>query len=657
MRWIAIALLLMAATPAALAQKKIPVVIDTDIGADIDDAFALGLAIASPELEIRGITTVGRGGGPDPYVQHISKARDEDRAWLVCRFLTQVGLKNIPVAAGDDPQPKSSIDWQIQYRRHPAAIYNRTLKPVKESAAALTARLAREADGELTLIALGPLTNVARLIKEHPKEARRLKRIVLMGGSIAFGYNGKPTPEPEWNIETDIAAARTVFASGLPLTVIPLDVTATLKLETKQREAIFAAHTPLTWQVQNLYELWDRPKPILFDPVAVMAVINVGMTTFKEMRLEISDDGRTLRKEGEPNARVATGLKETAFLETFVDRLRSYGKPTLPKPPKNAAKLVEPGPFPTRIHAFEDYETNIERRWWMCGKPERGDVPRVDGRAMRAVLTQDFDDKQGDAGAMYRAVIFNPVPGPPMGPNTRLRFRYKLTGTDTIRVQLYSLSHGYHRYLSVSKLEQGKWLEGCVDMTQMRRPDGSGGPLAAGERIDDIQFYVDPRAELLIDDVVLFEAAAAGEKRPFPKRILYTGLFDTGKQGREWAGEFEIVNHDKPRTGKAARSVPRKIIGDPWIRLDLRGERFLDRRTELNFKYKLDEPAKVRVELYCRGTRNVEATQSVELPAGRWGEETLHFTAIPGTAIDEIRLIPLSGTLWVDDVLLYTPDR
>src|SRR5207248_1588015 len=96
---------------------------------------------------------------------------------------------------------------------------------------------------------------------------------------------------------------------------------------------------------------------------------------------------------------------------------------------------------------------------------------------------------QGDTTTVYRAVIFNPVPGPPMGSNTRLRFKYKLTGTDTIRVQLYSLTNGYHRYLSVSGLEQGKWLDGCVDMTQMRRPDGSGGPLAKDERIDDIQFY------------------------------------------------------------------------------------------------------------------------------------------------------------------------
>src|SRR3954468_24694119 len=127
--------LLLCALPT-LAADRTPVLIDTDVGSDIDDAFALALALASPELEIVGVTTVGAGNPFDPYVGQ-RKDRDDHRAWLVCRFLTLAGTKPIPVAAGADPQPNSPIDWQIQYRRHPAAIYNRTFKPVKESAAEL----------------------------------------------------------------------------------------------------------------------------------------------------------------------------------------------------------------------------------------------------------------------------------------------------------------------------------------------------------------------------------------------------------------------------------------------------------------------------------------------------------------------------------------
>jgi hypothetical protein len=276
-------------------------------------------------------------------------------------------------------------------------------------------------------------------------------------------------------------------------------------------------------------------------------------------------------------------------------------------------------------------------------------------RAQRAVLTQDFDDRQGDMKTMDRAVIFNPVPGPPMGPNTRLRFGYKLKGTDTIRVQLYSLTKGYHRYLSVSGLEQGKWLDGCVDMTQMRRPDGTGGALSADERIDDIQFYVDPRAELLIEDVVLYDAAAKGEKRPFPKRVVFTAWFDTGKQGQEWPGNFEIVNHEKPRTWKAAKSVKGKA-DQPWLRIDMRGERKLDAETELTFKYRLTGADEATVMLGVKGLALDRGAQKVKLVRDEWAEATVRFKlAGKETASEIVFLLPDGAELLVDDVLLYTP--
>ncbi len=624
------------ATPAV---DKIPVLIDTDIGSDVDDAFALALAVASPEIDLVGVTTVGEA--------------PEDRAWLVCRFLTQVGLKNIPVAIGGVPVEKTEIDWQIQYRRHPAAIFNRTLKPVKEPAHDLIAKLAKEHDGKLVVVCLGPLTNVAKFIKEYPDAAKKVKRFVLMGGAVAVGYEGKPPVEAEWNVKTDVSAAKAVFASGLPLTVIPLDATATVKVEKAAREKLFAARTMLTYQVQNLYELWDKETPILFDPVAVAAVYSEKYLTMKELRLEVSDTGMTLTKDGKANARVATAIKADEFVTWYVDRVRGVGVETLPEKPKNAAKLIEPGGFPAKVHVAEDYDTDIEKRWWMCGKAESKDVRSGGVRAQRAVLTQDFDDKQGNMKTMDRAVIFNPVPGPPMGANTRLRFAYKLTGTDTIRVQLYSLTNGYHRYLSVSGLEQGKWAEGCVDMTQMRRPDGTGGSLAADERIDDIQFYIDPRGDLLIDDVMLYEVASKDEKRPFPKRVVFTAWFDTGKQGKEWPGDFEIVNHDKPRTGKAAKSV-KGPDDEQIVRIGMRGSRKLDATTELTFKYKLSGAGAIHVELREKG--KPVTTVMLVLDRDKWSDGVVTFKFTNKESADEILFrAPKESELLVDDVLLFTP--
>ena len=130
--------------------------------------------------------------------------------------------------------------------------------------------------------------------------------------------------------------------------------------------------------------------------------------------------------------------------------------------PRNISKIIPQGKMPSRVHVFEDYETQIEKRWWLRGEPVKDSLPkslsasRPNTRASRATITKDFDRKMGDQTKMYKAVIFNPVPGPPMGPNTRLSFRYHLKGTDTLRVQIYSLSKNYHRHLVLTDLTQGK---------------------------------------------------------------------------------------------------------------------------------------------------------------------------------------------------------
>src|SRR5262245_21014251 len=233
--------------------------------------------------------------------------------------------------------------------------------------------------------------------------------------------------------------------------------------------------------------------------------------------------------------------------------------------PANVSQLIPSAGLPHRVHVFEDFETEIEKRWWLRGTPETDNLPPgfsdsiANRRACRATATKDFDDKMGDPKKDFKAVIFNPVPGPPMGANTRLSFRYWLQGTDTLRVQIYSLTKNYHRFLTLTNLPQRSWQSAAVDMTEARRPDGSGGALAQGERIDDIQFYITRDAELLIDDIVLYDAAPNTvpdrELEPFPNRILFTGWFDTGKQGVEWPGDFEIVPHHSPLTWKAAKSV------------------------------------------------------------------------------------------------------
>jgi hypothetical protein len=297
--------------------------------------------------------------------------------------------------------------------------------------------------------------------------------------------------------------------------------------------------------------------------------------------------------------------------------LALLGCATRPAPP-----FVERGSMPARVHAAEDFETDIEKRWWLAGRVEAEGSTRV----CKGTESKDFDDKMGVATKRYTAVVFNPVPGPPMGLNTRLAFRYRLKGTDTLRVQIFSLTNNYHRRLLLPGLPQGEWRDACVDMTLLRRPDGSGGPLSEGERIDDIQFYVDLKAELWIDDIVLFDAGTA--PLPFPRRVIFTGGFDTGAQGKEWPGDFDIVQHEKPRTWKCARSREGKL------RVDLRGER----------------PAPSgRVRFLARGNGAVGLGLSTHALAG----DAWKVYDFPFESPAPLKEVLFTGELLIDDLLLY----
>jgi hypothetical protein len=327
---------------------------------------------------------------------------------------------------------------------------------------------------------------------------------------------------------------------------------------------------------------------------------------------------------------------------------RPVGMQSFPLPDTNPSKLGGSGVMPVRVHVVEDYETDIEKRWWMAGRLETENVPPGSRRACRGTLANDFDEKMGDPSKLYTAVIFNPVPGPPMGAHTELRFKYWLKGSGRLRVQLYSLSNGYHRHLTLSGLPQGSWQEGRVRMTEMRRPDGSGGPLADGERIDDIQFYADASAELIVDDIVLYEPISvnmAPETPPrFPKHVTFTAGFDTGRQGKEWPGDFEIVPHDPPRSWKAARSI------DGALRVSLRGRRPLTgEEMKLRLRARLSEGGAFDVSLGTGPWVTVNARSN------NWEE---HWVSLGKglTEASEIRFrVSDTRVLWIDDLLLFNP--
>jgi inosine-uridine nucleoside N-ribohydrolase len=262
------------------------VIIDTDIGDDIDDAFALALALRSPELQIIGITTTFGDA--------------ETRAKLVDRFLAEVGRPDIPVAAG---APTASRGTFTQ-RRYAEGGHD--AKPSHPDAVAFVLEQIRRYPGQVTLIAIGPLMNVGAAIDKDAATFRKLKRVVMMGGSIKRGYGdlgfGPPRPpQPEWNILNDIPSAQKLFASGVPLFVMPLDSTQ-LKLDEVKRNFLFSQGTPLTDSLTLLYHQWGQETPTLFDPMTIAFLVNPALCPVQPMRIRVDEKGFTRVDLGSPSA-------------------------------------------------------------------------------------------------------------------------------------------------------------------------------------------------------------------------------------------------------------------------------------------------------------------------------------------------------------------
>jgi len=314
--FVVLAALLLASCAASNAQGKAApafagrplAILDTDIGDDIDDAFALALALHSPELHLLGVST--------------AYGDTELRARLLDRYLGAVGRKDLPIAAGV-ATPHDNVFTQ--------AAYARRARPWKHAdAVGYMLGQIRTHPGQITLIAIGPLFNIQAAIERDPVTFAKLKRVVLMGGSIDRGYDGKAgerrPPDAEWNINRDPAGARALLASGVPVFMMPLDSTQ-IHLEMREREDIFAHGSPLTDQLTLLYHQWmagsgDHPAtPTLFDPVAVAYAIRPDLCPTTPMRLEVDEKGYTKRVEGSPNAQVCLQSDEKKFLEFLLGRI------------------------------------------------------------------------------------------------------------------------------------------------------------------------------------------------------------------------------------------------------------------------------------------------------------------------------------------------
>ncbi len=305
----------------------VPVLLDCDPGHD--DAIALLLALASPEVELLGVTTVAGNQ---------TLAKTTANAFRVLEF---VGRGDVPVAAGAD-RPLVREPFVAAYVHGESGLDGPDLPPprgapVATHAVDFLAERVLASSEPVTLVATGPLTNVALFLARHPEPAARPARIVLMGGSIA---EGNVTPAAEFNVWADPEAAARVFASGLDVTMIGLDVTHKALLGREHAERLRAAGRTgrMAAELLDFYqrfhaETYGFDGSPIHDAVALAHAFRPDLveTLPRHVAVECGSElcrGRTIvdlwRRTGNaPNAAVGVGIDPEAFLELLVERLAS----------------------------------------------------------------------------------------------------------------------------------------------------------------------------------------------------------------------------------------------------------------------------------------------------------------------------------------------
>src|SRR5713226_4921618 len=257
--------------------QKHPILIDTDIGDDIDDALALALALRSPEIALCAVTTVF--------------GDTQRRARLAAHLLHTFGRQDIPVAAG--------LATPLQLRHRPsgvpqAAILDKCMGTASLSsipAPELIVQTALAHHGQLTLLCLGPLTNVATALTIEPHLFLAIRNIIMTGGTSGF-------PFPEWNVRSDALAARIVLAAGIPVTMLGWNVTTRCQLHKEDIEQLCHANTPQTQLLYQLLRAWQRHRPrwhpelpYLHDPLTVVALCSPELLQFETMTARVLTHG------------------------------------------------------------------------------------------------------------------------------------------------------------------------------------------------------------------------------------------------------------------------------------------------------------------------------------------------------------------------------
>jgi len=309
----------------------LPIILDCDPGHD--DAIALVLALASPELEVKAVTSSAGNQTPDKTLRN------------VLRMLTLLKRSDIPVAGGavkplmrdliiaDNVHGETGLDGP--------ALPEPDFAPQNCTAVELMAKVLRESPEPVTLVATGPQTNVALLLNSHPELHTKIARIVIMGGAMGLG---NWTPAAEFNIFVDPEAAEIVFQSGIPVVMAGLDVTHNAQIMAEDIERFRTINNPVARTVAELLdffmeyhktEKWGFQGAPLHDPCTIAWLLKPELFSTVERWVGVETQGKYTQgmtvvdyyflTGNRPNTTVMTDIDRQGFVDLLADRLTYFG--------------------------------------------------------------------------------------------------------------------------------------------------------------------------------------------------------------------------------------------------------------------------------------------------------------------------------------------
>ena len=292
-----------------------PVILDTDIGTDIDDTWALAMLLNSPELKLEAVVT---SHGDTRY-----------RALLAAKMLAVAGREDVPVGEGTGhgelaPNRRGQEAWLEGYEPDAYSGVYRT------DGAQLMVDTINSSEETVTVLCIGPASTTAQALAMAPAIAAKA-RFVGMHGAVRFGYRGSTTPVPEYNVFIDVPAFRTVLDAPWPITLTPLDTCGIVTLE-DEYALVRDAQTPLMRAVMANYRAWaevlgrpelaERRSTTLFDTVAVYLAFAQDLLEMETIRLAVRDDGLTYEAaDGRPVNAALAWRDLPAFRQDVVQRL------------------------------------------------------------------------------------------------------------------------------------------------------------------------------------------------------------------------------------------------------------------------------------------------------------------------------------------------